>query len=290
MTDWPLPGWELVHRGPDREEFAARDRVLVMMDERLTIDGRVLAGPVPGRSEVRARLSAYWFQRMDFVPHNFITADVAAFPAELRARLEARAEGCWLAHRVPALPVGGWVQGYLSGAAWQEYSAEGTVGGHELPRGLREASRLPEPVFMARETTVTGEKCLVRWEKCRQLLGDEMAHAVRQASLEVYDYARVHAERAGVIVAATQFEFGLSDDTLMLIGELLTPDVSLFWSAADWAPGSLPPRWERQAAEEWLRQEGGGHGVLSPPPEVLHRTAEAYREIYQRLALGRPSA
>lgn len=292
MTDLQLPGWELLRRGMDRVEYVSGDRVLLVMDDRMTLEGSQLPEPIPGRGEVRARLTSFWFQRLDFVPNNFLSADPTAFPDALRPAVEVLGGRAWLGRRVPQLPVVAMVRGYLTGSAWKEYEDGGTVGGHQLPRGLREGARLPEPIFSALERAEGAPGGPVGWEKCRQLLGDDTAHDVREAGLEIYDHARAHAEKAGVIVAESRLEFGLMDEELLLIGECLTPDVSLLWRADGWAPGKLPSRWERQALTEWQAKcDWAGQLPVPPLPEdVIHRTAESYREIYQRLALGRPPA
>ena len=292
MTELQLPGWELVRRGKVREVYASGDRVLLLATDRLSAFECVLPDPIPGKGEVLTQLSAFWFQRLDFVPNNFLTADFPAFPDDLQpfaAQLSGRAMLC---RKSKPLPVECVVRGYLVGAAWEEYREHGTVGGHEVPRGLREAARLPEPLFTPTSKASEGHDKPITWEKCRSLLGDELAHAVREASLEVYDYGRVHAERAGVIVADTKFEFGLIDDELVLIDECLTPDSSRFWPADQWEPGAHPPSFDKQFVRDWLTQSGWNRQLPAPhlPPDIIAQTAAKYREAYERLALGRRPA
>jgi phosphoribosylaminoimidazole-succinocarboxamide synthase len=292
MSDLQLPGWELLRRGKVREVYASGDRALLVASDRLSAFDCVLPDPIPGKGEVLTALSAFWFQRLDFVPNHFITADPKAFPADLKnfaVELSGRAT---LVRRTKPLPVECIVRGYLAGAAWEEYRERGTVGGHEVPRGLREASKLPQPLFTPTTKAASGHDEPITWEQCRSLLGDDLAHQVREESLEVYDHGRAHAEHAGVIIADTKLEFGLVDDQLLLIDECLTPDSSRFWPADQWEPGVHPPSFDKQFVRDWLLQSGWNRQPPAPhlPPDIIAQTAAKYREAYERLALGRRPA
>ena len=292
MSDLQLPGWELLRRGKVREVYASGDRALLVASDRLSAFDCVLPDPIPGKGEVLTALSAFWFQRLDFVPNHFITADPKAFPADLKnfaVELSGRAT---LVRRTKPLPVECIVRGYLAGAAWEEYRERGTVGGHEVPRGLREASKLPQPLFTPTTKAASGHDEPITWEQCRSLLGDDLAHQVREESLEVYDHGRAHAEHAGVIIADTKLEFGLVDDELLLIDECLTPDSSRFWPADQWEPGVHPPSFDKQFVRDWLLQSGWNRQPPAPhlPPDIIAQTAAKYREAYERLALGRRPA
>ena len=292
MSNLQLPGWELLRRGKVREVYASGDRALLVASDRLSAFDCVLPDPIPGKGEVLTALSAFWFQRLDFVPNHFITADPKAFPADLKnfaVELSGRAT---LVRRTKPLPVECIVRGYLAGAAWEEYRERGTVGGHEVPRGLREASKLPQPLFTPTTKAASGHDEPITWEQCRSLLGDDLAHQVREESLEVYEHGRAHAEHAGVIIADTKLEFGLVDDELLLIDECLTPDSSRFWPADQWEPGVHPPSFDKQFVRDWLLQSGWNRQPPAPhlPPDIIAQTAAKYREAYERLALGRRPA
>ena len=292
MSDLQLPGWELVRRGKVREVYASGDRVLLVASDRLSAFDCVLPDPVPGKGEVLTQLSAFWFQRLDFVPNHFISADFTAFPADLQPFADRLAGRSMLCRKSKPLPVECVVRGYLAGAAWEEYSKSGTLGGHEVPRGLREAAKLPEPIFTPTTKAAEGHDEPITWEQCRGLLGDELAHRVREESLEVYDHGRARAEHAGVIIADTKFEFGLIDEDLVLIDEVLTPDSSRFWPADRWEPGTHPPSFDKQFVRDWLLQSGWDRQPPAPhlPPDIIAQTAAKYREAYERLALGRRPA
>lgn len=292
MTDWHPPGWDLVRCGKVREVYASGDRVLLVASDRLSAFDCILPDPIPGKGEVLTQLSAFWFQRLDFVPNHFIAADFASFPADLQPYADRLGGRSMLCRKSKPLPVECVVRGYLAGAAWEEYRAHGTVGGHEVPRGLRESAKLPRPLFTPTTKASSGHDEPVTWEQCRRLLGDELAHAVREASFEVYDYGRAQAERAGVIIADTKFEFGLIGDDLVLIDECLTPDSSRFWPADRWEPGAHPPSFDKQFVRDWLLRSGWNRQPPAPqlPPEIIAQTAAKYREAYERLALGRRPA
>jgi phosphoribosylaminoimidazole-succinocarboxamide synthase len=292
MSDLQLPSWELLRRGKVREVYASGDRALLVASDRLSAFDCVLPDPIPGKAEVLTALSAFWFQRLDFVPNHFITVDPKAFPAELKNFAAALSGRATLVRRTKPLPVECIVRGYLAGAAWEEYRERGTVGGHEVPRGLREASKLPQPLFTPTTKAASGHDEPITWEQCRSLLGDDLAHQVREESLEVYDHGRAHAEHAGVIIADTKLEFGLVDDELLLIDECLTPDSSRFWPADQWEPGKHPPSFDKQFVRDWLLQSGWNRQPPAPhlPPDIIAQTAAKYREAYERLALGRRPA
>jgi phosphoribosylaminoimidazole-succinocarboxamide synthase len=288
MSDLQLPSWELLRRGKVREVYASGDRALLVASDRLSAFDCVLPDPIPGKGVVLTALSAFWFQRLDFVPNHFITVDPKAFPAELKNFAAALSGRATLVRRTKPLPVECIVRGYLAGAAWEEYRERGTVGGHEVPRGLREASKLPQPLFTPTTKAASGHDEPITWEQCRSLLGDDLAHQVREESLEVYDHGRAHAEHAGVIIADTKLEFGLVDDELLLIDECLTPDSSRFWPADQWEPGKHPPSFDKQFVRDWLLQSGWNRQPPAPhlPPDIIAQTAAKYREAYERLALG----
>jgi phosphoribosylaminoimidazole-succinocarboxamide synthase len=292
MTELELPGWKLVRRGKVREVYASGDRALLVASDRLSAFDCILPDPIPGKGELLTQLSAFWFQRLDFIPNHFVSADFATFPTELQPFAGDLSGRAMLCRTTKPLPVECVVRGYLAGAAWEEYQEHGTVGGHEVPRGLREAAKLPRPLFTPTTKAEEGHDEAITWEKCRRLLGDDLAHSVREASFEVYDYGRVQAARAGVIIADTKFEFGLLGDELLLIDECLTPDSSRFWPAEAWDPGHHPPSFDKQFVRDWLLQSGWDRQPPAPhlPPEIIAQTAAKYREAYERLALGRHPA
>ncbi len=292
MSDYQIPGWALLRRGKVREVYALNNRVLLVASDRLSVAGCVLPDPIPGKGVVQTQLAAFWFRQLDFVANNFIAADFAEFPPELKplaGQLSGRVMLCRMAQ---PLPVGCEVCGYLAGAAWNEYRERGTAGGQNLPDGLVEASKLPQPVFIPTVKRAAGFDEPVTWEQCRHLLGDELAHQMRDESLEVYDHGRARAEPTGVIMAATKFQFGLCNEELLLINDCLTPDSSHFWPADQWEPGRWPPSFDKQFVRNWLRQAGWNGLPPAPrlPDDIIAQTAAKYREAYERIVIGRHAA
>ena len=292
MSDYQIPGWALLRRGKVREVYALNNRVLLVASDRLSVAGCVLPDPIPGKGVVQTQLAAFWFRQLDFVANNFIAADFAEFPPELKplaGQLSGRVMLCRMAQ---PLPVGCEVCGYLAGAAWNEYRERGTAGGQNLPDGLVEASKLPQPVFIPTVKGAAGFDEPVTWEQCRHLLGDELAHQMRDESLEVYDHGRARAEPTGVIMAATKFQFGLCNEELLLINDCLTPDSSHFWPADQWEPGRWPPSFDKQFVRNWLRQTGWNGLPPAPrlPDDIIAQTAAKYREAYERIVIGRHAA
>ena len=291
MTDLQIPGWELIQRGKVREVYASGDQVLLVASDRLSAFDCILPDSIPGKGELLTRLSAFWFQRLDFVPNHFLAADLPLFPAELQSFGPRLGHRSMLCRKTKPLPVECVVRGYLAGAAWEEYQGRGTVGGHEVPRGLQQSSRLPEPLFTPTTKATTGHDEPISWDQCRRLLGEETAHAVREASKEIYDYGRAHAAQAGVIIADTKLEFGLVGDELLLIDECLTPDSSRFWPSDQWEPGTHPQSFDKQFVRDYLLGSGWNRQPPAPalPEKIIEQTAARYREAYERLALPRLS-
>jgi phosphoribosylaminoimidazole-succinocarboxamide synthase len=292
MAELQIPGWDLLRRGKVRDVYASGDRVLLVATDRLSAFDCVLPDPIPGKGEVLTALSAFWFQRLDFVPNHFITADFALFPSEMKPLAAELAGRATLVRRTKPLPVECVVRGYLAGAAWEEYREHGTVGGHKVPGGLREAAKLPSPLFTPTTKATSGHDEPITWDQCRRLVGDELAHQLREASFEIYEHGRAKAERAGVIIADTKFEFGRCDEEVLLIDECLTPDSSRFWPADLWQPGTHPPSFDKQFVRDFLLESGWNRQPPAPhlPPEIIARTAAKYREAYERLALARRAA
>lgn len=292
MSDFQVPGWTLLRRGKVREFYALNDRILLVATDRLSVSGCVLPDPVPGKGVIQTQLAAFWFRRLDFVANNFIAADFAEFPPELRPLAERLPGRIMLCRMAEPLPVGCEVYGYLVGAAWNEYRGRGTAGGQKLPGGLVEASKLPQPVFIPVMKGPAGFDEPLTWEQCRRLLGDELAHQMRGESLEVYDHGRACAEPAGVIIAATKFKFGLCNEELLLMDDCLTPDFSHFWPAPPWESGRCPPSFDKQFVRDWLRQAGWNGLPPAPhlPDDIIAQTAAKYREAYERIVIGRHAA
>jgi len=284
----------LRHRGKVRDIYDVDDRhMLIVTTDRLSAFDVVLSDPIPGKGAVLTAMSNFWFNRMRHVMPNQLTdvplERVLKDPAE-RRQVEGRAV---VVRKLRALPVEAIVRGYIVGSGWKEYQKSGTVCGIMLPAGLKEADRLPEPIFTPSTKADVGQHDEnISFETAAEILGRDVADKVKNASISLYKECAAYALTRGIIIADTKFEFGLDEKgTLMLIDEVLTPDSSRFWPADQYRPGANPPSFDKQYVRDYLESLGWNKKAPAPklPPEVIAKTAEKYREALMRLT-GREDA
>jgi len=280
-----LPGIKKLRSGKVREVFDLGEHLLLVATDRISAFDCILPNAIPGKGEVLNRLSTFWFHRLDFVPNHMIETEVAAFPAELKPYSDMLRGRSMIAKKAKPLPVECVVRGYIAGSGWKEYTERGTVGGHAVPAGLRQADRLPEDLFTPSTKAEEGHDEAITWAQCRSLLGDEIAHCVRDMSLELYHTGRAYAASRGIIIADTKFEFGIHDGEIILIDECMTPDSSRFWPADLYQPGGSPPSFDKQFVRDWLEHCGWDKQPPAPelPADIVTKTAEKYREALTRL-------
>lgn len=280
-----LPGIKKLRSGKVREVFDLGEQLLVVATDRISAFDCILPTAIPRKGEVLTQMSVYWFETLDFVPNHFITANFASFPEVLQPFREQLFGRSMLVKKARPLPVECVVRGYLAGSGWKEYQEKGSVGGYELPHGLLQASRLPSPLFTPSTKAETGHDENITWRQCRALLGDELAHEVRDRTIELYEYGRARAARAGIIVADTKFEFGMAEDELLLIDECLTPDSSRFWPEESCKPGGSPPSYDKQFVRDYLETLDWDKMPPAPalPADVVRKTSEKYLEAFEKL-------
>ncbi len=283
-----LKSLRLRNRGKVRDIYDVDDRhLLIVTTDRLSAFDVVLPDPVPGKGAVLTAMSNFWFARTRGIIPNQLTdtplEQILRDPAE-RKQVEARAT---LVKKLKALPVEAVVRGYLAGSGWKEYKIAGTVCGIRLPAGLKEADRLPEPIFTPSTKADIGQHDEnISFDKAAELLGRDLAEKVKNASLTIYKECAAYALTRGIIIADTKFEFGLDEKgTLTLIDEVLTPDSSRFWPADSYKPGANPPSYDKQYVRDYLESIGWNKQPPAPrlPAEVIAKTAEKYREALTRL-------
>jgi phosphoribosylaminoimidazole-succinocarboxamide synthase len=286
-----LPGIRKIASGKVREIFDLGEDLLFVATDRISAFDCILPNAIPGKGAVLTQLSAFWFGRMSFVPNHLVTANFDDFPAELRpCEAQLRERSC-IVRKAKPLPVECVIRGYLAGSGWKEYQASGTVCGIPLPPGLQQADRLAEPIFTPATKAATGHDENIPWERCRDILGAEIAAQVRDISLRIYAEGRDYAASRGIILADTKFEFGLlPDGRIILIDECLTPDSSRFWPASEYAPGQSPPSFDKQFVRDYLETLDWPKTPPAPelPAEVVQRTSEKYAEAYERLTGCKP--
>ena len=263
------------------------DRLLFVASDRMSAFDVVMAEPIPDKGRVLTGLTAFWLEHLAAVaPSHLVSLDV---PAEAGAgpATAADLEGrVMVVRRAEMLPIECIVRGYLSGSAWAEYRRSGTMHGLALPAGLRQSEQLPEPVFTPSTKAAAGHDENISFDAAVALIGAERAEEARRISLEAYRRAAAVAAERGIIIADTKFELGLIDGQLCICDEVLTPDSSRFWPADAWAPGTVPPSFDKQPLRDWL--EGTGWDKTPPPPplppEVVEATRARYVEAYERLS------
>ncbi|GAB4257320.1 phosphoribosylaminoimidazolesuccinocarboxamide synthase [Deferrisoma sp.] len=282
-----LEGLELVSRGKVRDIYDLGEHLLIVTTDRLSAYDVILPTPIPGKGEVLTRLSVHWFGRTrDLVPNHLVSADPAEYPEPARRHADVLAGRSMLVRKARPLPVECIVRGYLSGSGWKEYRATGAVCGIPLPPGLRESEKLPEPIFTPSTKAEVGEHDEnIPFEKVEELIGADLARRVRELALAVYRRGAEEAARKGILIADTKMEFGLLDGELILIDELLTPDSSRFWRAADYRVGEAQESLDKQYVRDYLSSLDWDKTPPGPelPPEVVAETSRRYREILEIL-------
>ncbi|HRQ35972.1 MAG TPA: phosphoribosylaminoimidazolesuccinocarboxamide synthase [Chiayiivirga sp.] len=286
-----LPGLDLVHQGKVRDVFALPgDRLLIVASDRLSAFDVVLPDPIPGKGEILTRLSKFWFARTAHLVPNHLTGVTvdSVLPAGVDPALYR--ERSVVAERLRPLPVEAIARGYLIGSGWKDYQASGTLCGMRLPAGLRQAERLPEPIFTpSTKATVGSHDENVSFDTVVEAIGADLAERVREATLSVYRFAAAHAAARGIIIADTKLEFGLdSQGRLKVMDEMLTPDSSRFWPADRYRVGTSPPSFDKQYVRDWLETQDWDKTAPGPtlPAEIIVGTAARYREALERLSDG----
>jgi phosphoribosylaminoimidazole-succinocarboxamide synthase len=280
---------KFLHRGKVRDIYAVgEDKLLVVQTDRLSAFDVILPDPIPGKGQVLTALSNFWFSRLGHVVPNHLTGidplSVVA-PTE-RGQVEGRS---MVVRRLKPLMIEAVVRGYVVGSGWKEYQASGTICGIRLPGGLKQAEKLPEPIFTPATKAPAGQHDEnINFAEAERIVGSRYAAEVRDISLRLYREAAEYAATRGIIIADTKFEFGTDEaGNVVLIDEILTPDSSRFWPAASWRTGMSPPSFDKQFVRDWLETQPWNKKAPAPglPPDVLQRTAEKYAEAL-RLLVG----
>ena len=280
-----LPGITKLRSGKVREVFELDETLLFVATDRLSAFDVILPDPIPHKGAVLNQLSAFWFQRFSKIKNHFVTADFGEFPQELqpfRAQLTGRS---MIVRKAKPLPVECVVRGYLAGSGWKEYQETQSVCGEKLPAGLKLASQLPEPIFTPATKSESGHDLNIDWKECCRILGDKQAQRARDLSLQIYGAGREHAQKCGIIVADTKFEFGTVNGDLVLIDECLTPDSSRFWPADQYVVGQSPPSFDKQFVRDYLETLDWNKTPPGPslPKDVIAKTSAKYVEAFERL-------
>jgi len=289
LSQSDLPGLDLIHRGKVRDVYALPgNRLLMVATDRLSAFDVVLPDPIPGKGEMLTQISNFWFGKTAHIIPNHLTGeDVASvLPAGVDPALYARR--AVITKRLKPVPVEAIARGYIIGSGWKSYKATGDICGITLPKGLQQAAKLPEPIFTPSTKAAVGDHDEnVSFDAVVALVGEDMANAVRKATLEIYAWAAAYAAERGVIIADTKFEFGSDENgVLHIMDEMLTPDSSRFWPADEYQVGISPPSYDKQFVRDYLEQIGWNKTPPAPkvPQDVIDGTAAKYAEALDKLA------
>lgn len=281
-----MPEIGIPRRGKVRDIYDLGDKLLLIATDRVSAFDVVLPKGIPGKGKVLTEISLFWFREMErIVSNHVITAKVDEFPEEVKKYRDVLEGRSMLVRKASPFPVECIVRGYLSGSGWKEYKEKGSVCGIKLPQGLLESSRLEDPIFTPSTKTAEGHDINISFKEMINIVGKDTAERLKYLSLSIYTAAREIAEKKGIIIADTKFEFGLLHDEVILIDELLTPDSSRFWSLKDYRVGQGQDSYDKQIVRDYLLTLKWDKRPPGPPlpEEIIRKTSARYREILKIL-------
>jgi phosphoribosylaminoimidazole-succinocarboxamide synthase len=281
-----LPNIKLFKKGKVRDVYNLDDKLLIVVTDRISAFDIVLNAGIPNKGRVLTELSGFWFNfTSDIIKNHMITTDIEEFPKELLIYKETLAGRSMLVKKTSALPIECVVRGYISGTAWKDYIETGAVCGIKLPDGLRESEKLSEPIFTPSTKAESGHDENITEQNMISLIGSERSKIIKQSCLSIYEKASAYAESKGIIIADTKMEFGLLNNEVILIDELLTPDSSRFWDAQEYEPGKNQASFDKQFVRDYLVSIRWDKKLPAPklPEDVIKKTSEKYRIAYEKI-------
>ncbi len=283
VVDTDLKGLKLFKRGKVRDVYTYEDKLLIISTDRISAFDVVLPNGIPQKGEVLTALSIFWFNFcQDIISNHLVKGEIPFLNEADKKTIEGRS---MLVKKTEPIKAECIVRGYLSGSAWKEYQSTGKVTGITLPPGLKESQKLDKPIFTPSTKAETGHDVNISFPELVKLVGNDIAHKIQEVSLKIYVKAADYAERKGIIIADTKFEFGLYKGQLLLIDEALTPDSSRFWSKAEYAVGTNPPSFDKQYVRDYLESIKWDKNPPAPqlPPAIIAETSKKYLEAKKRL-------
>lgn len=281
-----FPELKLVKRGKVRDIYDLGESLLIVSTDRISAFDVVMDDPIPDKGKILNQMSLFWFDLLkDIIENHVITSDPEEYPdvcKKYKKELEGRS---MLVKKAVPLKIECIVRGYLAGSGWKEYKEKGSICGIKLPGGLKQAERLPEPIFTPSTKAEKGHDENITFDEAKKIVGDKIAEEIREISIEIYKRGSRFAEERGIIIADTKFEFGLCDGKLILIDEVLTPDSSRFWPKEEYTPGRPQKSFDKQFLRDYL--ESIGWSKEPPPPklplEIIEKTRKRYLEAFRRI-------
>lgn len=281
-----LKGLKLVNRGKVRDLYDLGECLLIVATDRISAFDVIMPNPIPGKGEVLTTLSEFWFRQMtDIIGNHLVTTDVEKFPADCKPHRDVLKGRSMLVKKANPLPVECIIRGYISGSAWKDYTSGKPVSGIRLPTGLKESSRLPEPIFTPSTKAPEGEHDLpISQEEMARIVGKELTERIIEVSLAIYKRADAIANSVGIIIADTKMEFGMMGGELILIDEVLTPDSSRFWPRDDYAEGRGQKSYDKQFLRDYLLSLKWDQKPPAPelPADIIEKTHQKYEEALHR--------
>ncbi len=281
-----LPGLKKIRSGKVREVFDLGDRFLLVASDRLSAFDVIMPNGIPRKGEVLTQISHFWIEKFSaLVPNHLLAKADDPLPKNLQPFVDKLAKRSMIVKKAKPLAIECIVRGYLSGSGWKEYKKSQTVCGIKLSAGLTESAELPEPIFTPSTKAEAGHDENISFEQAQKIVGAELANQARDLSLKIYKAGRDYAKQRGIIIADTKFEFGLFEDKLILIDEVLTPDSSRFWPADQYAPGRGQPSFDKQFVRDYLETLAWDKTPPGPqlPDDVVAKTSAKYLEAYEKL-------
>jgi phosphoribosylaminoimidazole-succinocarboxamide synthase len=284
LLESSVAGYPCRH-GKVRDVYDLGQELIIVATDRISAFDWILPTGIPDKGRVLTALTLFWLERLP-TAHHLIDTEIDTWPAPFAAQKSVLAGRSMRVRKTTVVPIECVVRGYLAGSGWSEYSKQGTVCGARLPPGLLESQQLAEPIFTPATKEESGHDINISWEEFVERVGTDLAEELRTRSVRCYAEAAAYARSRGILIADTKFEWGKTPEgELILIDEVLTPDSSRFWPAADWRPGQTPPSFDKQFVRDWLLTSGWDRN--SPPPplpdDVVERTRQKYLEAYTRL-------
>jgi len=276
-----------ISRGKVRDIYSVQNYLLIVATDRISAFDVIMPNPIPGKGVILNGMSAFWFAKMqDVIGNHLISIDPADFPPECATYRDILDGRSMLVKKATPLPVECIVRGYLSGSGWKDYQKNKTISGIRLPDGLRESSKLPQPIFTPTTKAPEGEHdSAITRKEMEDIIGKELTDNVIKISLAIYNRAAEMAQNAGIIIADTKMEFGMLDEQLILIDELLTPDSSRFWPNADYEEGRPQKSYDKQFLRDYLLSINWNQKPPAPelPPDIIENTRTKYEEALKLL-------
>ena len=287
ITKTDFSGLKLFNRGKVRDVYETKQHLIIVATDRISAFDVIMPNPIPGKGEILTRMSAFWFNKMnDIIENHMVSTNPLEFPDECIPYQDILRGRSMLVKKARPLPVECVVRGYLSGSGWKDYQRNKTVSGIRLPDGLKESSRFSEPIFTPSTKAPEGQHDeAISKQGVEKIIGRELAEKIIEISLAIYLEASRIAQDAGIIIADTKMEFGMLEDRLILIDELLTPDSSRFWPADDYEEGRSQKSFDKQFLRDYLLSINWNQKPPAPelPDEIVRKTGQKYEEVLNRL-------